>query len=519
METPTAATNPQSSGLQSRSLQSLASRSFWLDLRTLALFRIGFGLIILSSLLVILPDFGLLYTDHGIFPRELAVSQSVNSAKWSFLSLHFASSSTLWAYGLYALTIIAAICFTVGLYTRWATPVLYLLFLSHMGRNVWILYGFDRISLVFLFWAIFLPLDRHFSILPRSKNENQSLHTLSSLASAAFILQIAMIYLHAGVSKYGFEWTSGTALRTTLHNDVLATALGRWARDRSWITAPLTYATLAIEVLAPLMVMLPSRTVVWRVCGCLLLFLLHLGIALTMDLAWFPYACSVAVLAPMPFGFFLGCAARVRSCTPYAVTRMCGAMVRAMGGALTQCGTWIAEHEVRIAHSVRTSILSAALVGSLVFFTAIVFQATSYLPPWFYNLATGWGFGQEWSFFAPNPRNIEHRYIVKGTFADGSVYDITWGTKEPLDFSEEQFRIKTAARLRAAHWHDDIFKGEGAYARKLCSNLCLRFAPNMMLGEAGLTKIDVYSLAVAVERDGKRLASTPNLVWYWNCGG
>lgn len=502
-------------------LRKLATKSIWLDLRSLALFRIGLGLVLLSSFLGILLDFPLLFTDEGVFPRELAVSQASNSSKWTFWSIHFASGAALWAYSLYSATIVAIIFFTLGLYTRWVTPVLYLLVLSHMGRNSTVVYGFDRISLAILFWSIFLPLDRYFSARPRRETsaEVAEPYRISSVASAAFILQIMMIYLHAGFAKYGHEWLEGTALRTSLHNDVLATHFGRWVRDHFWVSVALNYATLIIEVLAPILLVLPTKTAMWRFLGCILLFLLHFGIALTMDLAWFPYACGVMVLAPMPFEFFSFCVSIVRRTVPGPILKTLGMPVRLLTRATKYVGTVVVNNQGRIARGASAIILTGALLASLIFFTAIMFRSAHQLPRWFYDFVVSWGLGQEWSFFGPNPRNTDARYIIKGTFSDGSVYDITWGKKEPLQFDDSLFHAGNGSKLRANQWQEDIFRGEGVYARKLCSNLCIKFTANSIAGEPGLSKIDVYALTIKAEQDGKRLAPKPNLIWYWNCGG
>jgi len=463
----------------------------------------------------------MLFTEDGIMPLKVAVDPAASGGKWTMWSLHLASPSRIWSYALYIALVVTTLLFTAGIHTRWVTPVLYILTLSHIGRNSLLIYGFDRIVLVMLFWSIFLPISEHFSARTRFRVANAESYRICSLASAALLLQIFMIYLHAGFSKYGHEWMDGTAVRTALCNPLLASDLGTLIKDSYLLSAISTYGTLIVEVVAPILMILPVTTVIWRVVGSLSLFGLHAGIALTMDLAWFPYACSAVVLSPMPYEQSERFFKALYRLLPRPL-RVAVDWIRSIGGHLGAWLCWItALIEVfleRLRRSLSVVLITVGLLASWIYFCAIMVGSFAFVPRWLSSETALWGLGQSWSFFAPNPRNTESPVVIKGTFSDGSVYDLTSGDKSEYNITEPISTLHTMRQLRLNHVYETIFRNQNQAGRRFSSNLCQRFKRNDVKGQPGLVKIDVYGLEQQSEKDGAVSSKKPKQIWYWNCG-
>src|SRR5689334_799672 len=98
-----------------------ARRVFALDLRSLALLRIGLGILLLVQLYNLLPDVPAFFTDAGLLPRDAcarltATERTIYPPYW--VSPYMLSGDAPWAYGLFALTASFAVALTLGWQTR-----------------------------------------------------------------------------------------------------------------------------------------------------------------------------------------------------------------------------------------------------------------------------------------------------------------------------------------------------------------------------------------------------------------
>lgn len=88
---------------------------FEIDLRSLAVFRIGLALSILADLTQRARDIGIHYSDAGILPREFLLSHPAIHA--GALSLHALSGSEGWIGFLFAVHACAALALLLGFRT------------------------------------------------------------------------------------------------------------------------------------------------------------------------------------------------------------------------------------------------------------------------------------------------------------------------------------------------------------------------------------------------------------------
>ena len=128
-----------------------------LDPRSLALFRIMLGLLVLMDTVARLPYLRDFMTDEGVLPR-LALVDSPYSDYW--LSFHLGSGNLGGQITLSLLTAGLAVAMIAGYQTRLATIGCWLLVNSVQARNPFIGDRGDLQLSLLLLWAIFLPTDQ-----------------------------------------------------------------------------------------------------------------------------------------------------------------------------------------------------------------------------------------------------------------------------------------------------------------------------------------------------------------------
>ena len=114
-----------------KNLQKGAS-IFYMDLRSLAVFRGVLGFILVWDLMELSKDFRCFLTDDGAMPRELILKhwQTRYGNAHHNMSLHLASAAQVWQALLLAAHAIAAVAFALGYRTRAASVACWFLLQS-----------------------------------------------------------------------------------------------------------------------------------------------------------------------------------------------------------------------------------------------------------------------------------------------------------------------------------------------------------------------------------------------------
>jgi hypothetical protein len=315
--------------------QRLRDFYFRIDLRSLGLFRILFGCVLLHDWLARWPHLAAFYTADGILPRE-------------YRAFHFSlldHATTLPAVqAAFILGLVSYLCFLLGWRTRISHLLTCLFFVSVVNRNPLICNGGDRVLSMMLIWSLFLPLGDRFSIdavwnavrrratlrreeeapVPtgakgerrKGKGEKETGEhpssspsgalwavplspsiSLSAPSAAAFaaVSQIGLIYLLTAIAKDGGTWRQGTALYYILHQEQLLHPLGLWLGGGPlWALKLLTRATYWLELAAAFLILLPFWQPWLRRAAIVGLVGLHTGIWLTMNIGEFSPAMMSA---------------------------------------------------------------------------------------------------------------------------------------------------------------------------------------------------------------------------------
>lgn len=185
---------------------------FGIDLRTLALFRIGLGLLLIVDLCLRARDLEAHYTDFGIMPRS-ALPDFLHPGAITF----HAMNGALWCQA--ALFLIAgafAILLLVGYRSRLVSVVCWMFLVSLQNRNPMILSGEDNLLAVLVFWAMFLPLGARYSVDAALDRESDTVpNAFFSIGTIALLIQGMSMYLFSAVLKSDPQWIP-TARRSTM---------------------------------------------------------------------------------------------------------------------------------------------------------------------------------------------------------------------------------------------------------------------------------------------------------------
>jgi hypothetical protein len=268
---------------------------FTIDTRSLAVFRILIAAVVLGDLALRAPDIAFFLSDQGALP--VADLPRFNPIYWSW-SLHALSGSSGWQWALFTLHALAALGLALGWRTRWTALLTWALLISLHSRNPQILQGGDVLLRCLLFWGLFLPLGARWSLDSR---RTPGPDVVTSAASAAVLLQLAMMYLFSGILKWHPVWHSeGTAVWYALHLDQLTTPLGRWLGEQEAWLPWITRGTLAFELLGWLFAFSPWRTAWFRGATLVAFLAFHVGLALCLHLGPFPFVCLAGWLLFTP---------------------------------------------------------------------------------------------------------------------------------------------------------------------------------------------------------------------------
>jgi hypothetical protein len=368
-----------------------------LDARSLALMRIGVGGILLADLAVRAGDLRAHYTDFGILPRA-----ELGLYTWRTVwTLHgLASPWPAAVAALFALAALCAVALLLGWRTRLATFASWLLLTSLQYRNPALVHGGDVLLRMLLFWGLFLPLGARFSldarrVRPRPLPTNRHV----SVAGAALLVQVALVYAFSVANRTGPTWWDGRALADALHFDLFATGLAINLREYESLLAPMTHAAIWFEALGPLLLLAPVATGPIRTLAVVLFLGFHATLGALFHLGIFPVACAVAWIGLLP--------------------------------------TWFWERITRGSEDVQPvwprmgagdALAGAALVlVVLANFAGLRHDPTTPRADRAWELPAQWIYvDQVWGLFAPDPPVYDGWYVVMGVRADGARVDPFW---------------------------------------------------------------------------------------------
>jgi hypothetical protein len=381
------------------SSQPWACRAFSLDVRSLALFRAAIGAVVCADALLRTRDFTLMFAPDGMFPIEALRLHFGDRWAWS---LAFLIDAEWWSAAVLALEGVAGALLLAGAWTRIASIAAWVAVVSVVRRTAPATNAGDVWLCCLLFWGMFLPLGTVWSVdALRSRRPQVSAGSVCSPASAALVLQMAAVYLGAGLSKGNASWLAGDAVAFALSVHDHGTRLGSIVAATPWLSGLLTRAVMPLELAgAVLLIAAPFARV--RLALVLSFFLFHVAIAVLMSVGLFAYVGMAAWLALLP-----GC---VWSDDPAPAVEAPSAR------------RWTPDDGI---------CLAGLAIGSLSLLHTTIFGETRPLPTPLRALVRLTCLDQDWGMFGDVPRQSQWVY-GRAELADGSVVDLLRGGR-PLE--------------------------------------------------------------------------------------
>ncbi len=374
-----------------------------LDPRSLAVTRIGLGLVLLADLgsrLMLVREH---YTDAGILPRRLA-----HQLVFPTFGVLDAGGGVLFVSCVFLVAMAAAVALAVGYRTRWATLASWLLILSIQNRNGPVFHAGDVVLRVFLFWSLFLPLGARWSLDAR---RGAPVHgRIISVGTACYTIQVMLVFgclLQHKLS--GHSWTHGTAVAEALRDGQFQRELGRWLLSWPLLLRLTTYAVLVAQGVTVLLLCLPFA---WaRLFAVAMTVATQVGFGLSLRLGHFPWTTSIVMLAFLPpeLWNWLGRRLRWSNSIP-------GKALRAdQASSLSRPAKASA-----IAAMVLVVLYNLGDAGAMVNVDGQYKPIGETLPG---VTARALGLDQSWSMFAPDVQTEDGWFVMPAVTEDGSHVD------------------------------------------------------------------------------------------------
>jgi hypothetical protein len=256
--------------------------------------RIGLGLILLVDLFVRSLSIRAFFTDEGVLP--LGILKEYN---WSpvYFSLHALHGELWWQILLFIINAFCVVLLIVGFRTRVLTFICWVFLTSIQNRNPFILQGGDDLLRLLLFWAIFLPWGERYSIQKTSGYPN----AYTSWAGLGYLFLVCSVFFFSALLKTSPEWRNeGTALYYALSLDQIRLPFGSLLYQFPTLLKGLTFVVFYIELLAPVLLILPFVPKIIRSIGLVAYACLFIGIGSTLYVGLFYIIGLVALIGLLP---------------------------------------------------------------------------------------------------------------------------------------------------------------------------------------------------------------------------
>ena len=463
---------------------------FAIDPRSLALFRVALGSLIIADVISRSRNFSFYYTDDGVVPQELAEASTPEHAVSVF---YYTSDPTLIAV-LFGLHVLFAIQLIVGYKTRLAAIISFLFVISLDHHNPFVLSYADVLFRIMFFWAIFLPMGERWSIDAVHRDRSPR-RTFVGLASMFAMGQLVFMYFLNGLHKHQSElWRSGEAAYLVMGLDEMTFLLGDFMRHFEIPLQVGGWLWFHMLLASPLLILLRGRK---RLPLVVLFMGGHASFAITVRIGAFAFVALAALLLFLPREFWddlesvLGRAGL--GLGTYATLR-----TRLVSGAGVVPRLSIQTPTIRQVRSVSYTATMVVIAISIAFCAALVAPDITLLGETdidddyhpderiedhvvgthIYTVAESLNVDQpEWSIFAgPDPRTTDRYYVFAAETEDGELLDVFNDRELTYDRPGQQLQKQHGAYRERFYMNTIRRTGQSEHARLLADHYCETYA-------------------------------------------
>lgn len=379
---------------------SRAPGPFTLDVRSLACYRMAIGAVVVADALLRTRDISLMLAPDGMFP--LAALRGFFGDRWAW-SLAFLVDTTWWGTAVLALEGLAGAALFAGIGTRAATVAAWVAVVSIVRRTAPATNAGDEWLCCLLWWGMFLPLGAAWSVDAWRRGGPRPFPTVRSPATIALVLQIAAVYLGAGISKCNPAWLSGDAVSTALSPFDHGTSWGDMLARHELVCRFLTWFVLGLELVGAVLLVATGRPAV-RLALAALFGGFHAATAALMSLGLFAYVGLAAWLALVPSALWASASRRFGSASVPSIQQ---------------------PDAMHPATPLWERVVVAAALGIAA--SSFLHETTAWQsqpsPAWLRAAVRATCLAQSWSMFGDVPRQRQWVY-GRGTLGDGREIDV-----------------------------------------------------------------------------------------------
>lgn len=516
--------------------------TFGVDLRSLAVLRMGLGLMILVDLTIRAVTLRAHYTDDGVLPVADQMRRWFADQPGRF-SFHMWSGELNVQILLFVVAALFAIALTVGYRTQLALLGSVVLMISLQNRNAEIETGGDYLLRLVCLWGLFLPLGARCSLDRRAGRTTSwrpfggtaGENNYFSFATVGLFVQLFVVYFFSALLKSHPIWRQDfTAIHYALHIDAYDTSVGEWLRQYPRWTAAFTRGTVGFESIAPWLLvamglssMLPrmGEVLSWqsptRTFVVIAFILFHAGLALCLSLgtfAWFAMAIWLGMFPTWAWDTLL---------KNDAVARL-GAMIVRWESSNDR------DSSVNPAAPPRPSPLIFAAVQGLALGTALLVLLINVeivhrpLRPYLrggpglleFDLRRPINFArldQNWGLFTPYPRRNDGYYVVLATLKDGAQLDMM-KDDQVLDWKKPADVSGSYPTFRWRKYFRNIRRPSGRADLPLYSNYQCRQWNRAHGAGKSMERVEIYFMRRDTLARGGHSAVKKIKLWNQSCG-
>lgn len=410
---------------------------YYLDKRSVALFRITLGLLLIYNFIVyklipakdfLLPESGLIGNEY----KQVFISQQL----WS--PIDFITTDVRF-YILCSITLLVYVLFTIGYFTRWMTVLSWLLFFSFQQRYYPLEMGWDKYIQAMLFVSMLLPLNHFFSVDKKLSGKEifNNQYEFRHPFALVVLVQIGAIYFFSGIVKNGELWLSGDAVRIAVNDYLQHTSLTPLLLQSDFLMKFLNYYTMVFESILILLLFFPYKNKNLRYVAIFIILSFHWGISIFMHVGHFKWVAIVACAILLPDSFWEMLYKRIpkwknthspKSIQPGPATGIsyyAAILITVFLISFIFHNGWrkLSLRGGMVSEYMKEKGLNNVLENT-------VFYPSKYFLSSYFN--------QSWFFYAPNPPEFSGAYFLSGKL-NGNEYSIN-GIESPA-------RIKTAKNI------------------------------------------------------------------------
>ncbi|MCU4926222.1 HTTM domain-containing protein [Halobacteria archaeon AArc-dxtr1] len=471
-----------------------------IDTRTLAVFRVFLGLLIVADMLLRSRNFSFYYTDDGLVPQELATSVTSEGA----FSFYFMTSNPDLLAALFVIQALIAVQLIVGYRTRLATILSFLFVISLDHHNPLVTSYADIIFRLLLFWAMFLPLGERWSIdaVHRDRAPRAS---VASIASFLILGQMVFMYVVNALHKVQSSlWREGDAAPLVLGLDEMTYLIGDIVREFSVLLQIGGLTWLYLLSLSWLMFFLRGRP---RMLFAGMLMAGHASFALTVRIGAFSYVCITGLTLFLQAQFWDDLS------TVANRVGLLGSRLAALPDRLARVAGYVPDiridsPRIRKGREELHTVAIILVVASMVLFSTITFlqfagaiQGELGPEQEIENVAQSFSADQpEWGVFAPTPRTTDRYYVFAAVDEDGEYYDVYNDRELRYDRPHEELQ-KQHGTYRERFFMNSVRRGSGSdpHIRELVADdICTTWDDER---DITLTHINMYEITEDVTHD------------------